>query len=93
MQLAINNRQAKAKIENFRAILSNPITNKRSRDKAVSLSATPVNFTTLLGLAKSSRQTIQQKKVVSTLAKIIRLNCQNSSSQVIYQAFTSSPLA
>lgn len=79
MRLAISNRQAEAEIGSFRAILSDPITDERSGDEAILLSATPVNSTTPLGLAKSSRQTIQQKKVASTQAKVTRLNRRSGS--------------
>lgn len=60
MRLAISNRQAEAEIGSFRAILSDPITDKGSEDETVLLPAAPVNSTTLLESANSSRQTIKQ---------------------------------
>lgn len=88
MQLAISNRQAEAEIGSFRAILSNRIIDERSGDEVIPFSATPVNSITLLGLAKSSRQTIQQKKVASIQVKVTRLNHQNGLGQAAHQALT-----
>lgn len=74
MRLVISNRQVEAEIESFRVILSNPITEEKSGDEVIPLSTTPVNSATPLGLAKSSRQTIQQKKIASSQTKATRLN-------------------
>lgn len=74
MQLIISNKQVEAKIGNLRAILSNLITDEKSRDEAIPLLAISVNFITLLRLAKSSCQTIKQKKIAFTQAKVTRLN-------------------
>lgn len=66
MQLIISNKQVEAEIESFRAILSNPITEERSGEEFIPLSTTLVNSATPLGLAKSSCQTIQPKKIASS---------------------------
>lgn len=58
LQLAISNKQAEAEIRNFRAILSDLIIDKKSGDEVIPFSATFVNSTTLLRLAKNSYQTI-----------------------------------
>lgn len=58
MQLAISNRQAKAKIRNFKTILSNLITNEKSGYETISFSTIFINSITLLGLAKSNCKTI-----------------------------------
>lgn len=91
MRLAINNRQAKEEIESFRAILSDLITDERSEDDSIPLSATPFNSTALLGLANSSRQTIQQKKVASAQSKVARLNRQSGWGQAAQQARSLTP--
>lgn len=58
-RLAINNRQAKAKIGNFQAILSNLITNKKSEDKFIPFLTIPINSIVLLKLVNNSYQSIQ----------------------------------
>lgn len=54
MRLAINNRQVKAKIGSFKAILSNLITNKKNKNEIILLLTAFVNSTILLELANSS---------------------------------------
>lgn len=94
MRLAINNKQAEAKIGSFQAILFDLITNKRSKDESIPpLTITPVSSAVLLRSANSSRQSIQQKKVVFAQAKAVQLNYQSILGQGVQQARSFTPLS
>lgn len=67
MKLVISNEQVKVEIKSFQAIFFDFTTNKKSKNKSISLLSTlSVNFANFLKLINSSCQKIQQKKVVST---------------------------